>query len=127
MPGAGEQIAEVALEHARLALRIRDVRDGLARGLAWPALAAELDDAIKMLRDHFVSEEALMASRGYPEQQHHAAQHQGILERLMTLRRECDARETELLPVLLDSLQSMVDQHEATSDAAFERYIASLG
>lgn len=128
MSAAGGQIASIALEHARLARSIQDVRDAAARGEAWPALATALDRALEELAGHFASEEALMALREYPQLEHHAAQHGAIVERLQKLRRECTQdRHTELFPVLLDLMQSTIAQHEASADAALQHYIASLG
>ena len=124
---AGKALADVAHQHARLAQHIATVRHSLEQGGEWSALAVKLDEAIKVLREHFSDEEALMEAREYPDLKEHAQQHAAILQRVESLRGQCEAKQTELAPVLLDFLQHSLERHESTADRAFEQFIAELG
>jgi hemerythrin-like metal-binding protein len=126
-PSAGKALADVAHQHARLAQNIATVRHTLDQGGEWTGLAAQLDELIGVLSDHFTDEEALMTSRQYPGTADHRQQHSAILLRVRTLREQCETGQSELAPVLLDFIHNSLERHEATADQAFEQYIAELG
>ncbi len=124
---AGKALADVAHQHARLAQHIATARHSLEQGGEWSALAVQLDEAINVLSDHFSDEEALMKPRDYPSFKEHAQQHAAIVQQVESLRGQCEVKQTELAPVLLDFLQHSLERHESTADRAFEQFIAELG
>lgn len=126
-PSAGKAIADVAHQHARLAQHISAVRHSLDQGGKWADLALQLDDLIGVLSEHFGDEESLMLTREYPVTAEHKQQHAAILQRVRTLRGQCEKGQSELAPVLLDFIQHSLERHEGTADQAFEQFIAELG
>lgn len=123
-PRTGDLLARIGRQHTALSEHVDAARELLLEGAEWAALAEALDRALRSLAEHFADEEALMNANVFPRATEHATQHAGILERVRVLRRQCDARETELVPVLLDYLKGALERHEATSDRAFAIFLS---
>lgn len=123
-PRSADLLARIGRQHADLTAHVEAARELLLEGAEWEAMAAALDRSLRSLAEHFSDEEALMNANTYARATEHATQHAGILERVRVLRRQCDARETELVPVLLDYLKGALERHEATSDRAFAIFLA---
>lgn len=106
----------VAAQHGHLSSGIQRLRHAHAAGKEWGDLAELLDDLIEDVRTHFEYEEVMMARGGYPELEQHRALHSSFLGRLSALRVECDRRETELMGILVELLESWFKGHEQTAD-----------
>ncbi len=100
--------------------RLRVAHDG---GSEFGALARVLDEIMADVAEHFSLEEAMMQHGGYPKLAEHRAQHAGFLNKLRTLRMECEHRSTELMPVLLELLETGLSRHERTADREAAGYI----
>ncbi|MCC6666048.1 MAG: hemerythrin family protein [Polyangiaceae bacterium] len=106
----------VAAQHGVLAASIRKVRHAHATGGPWEDLALLIDQLIGEVRGHFEYEELVMERGGYPELEQHRSMHASFLRRLVALRAECERRESELMGVLVELLESWFKSHEQTAD-----------
>ncbi len=65
---------------------------------------------------HFAAEELLMEKAEYAKFAEHKKMHSVFLERLERLRDECQRRQTELMGVLVELLETWFRHHEETAD-----------
>lgn len=113
----------VAAQHGHLSASIRNLRLVHASGVAWEELAQVLDRLIDDVREHFEFEELQMERAGYPRLEQHRLLHSSFMGRLTALRAECDRRETELMGVLVELLETWLKSHEQTADRHALEYL----
>jgi len=113
----------VAAQHGHLSASIRQLRSVHAAGGQWEELARLIDRLVEDVREHFEYEELLMERGGYPRLEQHRSMHSSFLRRLVALRAECDRRETELMGVLVELLESWFKTHEQTADRHSIEYL----
>ena len=106
----------VSAQHGHLTASIQQLRYLYAAGVGWAEISVVLDRMIDDVRLHFDHEETEMYRGGYPRLEEHRQLHITFLGRLAALRSECERRQTELLGVLLELLESWLRGHESTAD-----------
>lgn len=117
----------VAAQHGHLSASIRNLRLVHAAGVGWEELAALMDRLIDDVRQHFEFEELQMERGGYPRIDHHRMLHSSFMGRLTALRAECDRRETELMGILVELLETWLQSHEETADRHAIEYLKLEG
>jgi hemerythrin len=115
----------IAAQHGHIARSIRNLRLDHEAGADWDEIALALDTLLADVGQHFSTEERAMEEATYPRLETHRAQHASFLERLQRLRPECERRQTELLPVLLELLETWFANHEQTMDRHAEEFLAA--
>lgn len=113
----------VAAQHGHLAASIRRLRHVHAAGGQWEDLTEQVDKLLSEVAGHFEHEELLMERGAYPELEQHRSMHSSFLRRLTALRAECDRRESELMGVLVELLESWFKNHEQTADRAAAQFL----
>jgi hemerythrin-like metal-binding protein len=106
----------IIAQHGHLRHRIRRLRRAHESGRSWEDLAVFVDELLADVRGHFQAEETVMEISRYPRLGEHRNQHRTFMKRLEALRIECDHKETELMSVLTEILESWFKTHEATAD-----------
>jgi hemerythrin-like metal-binding protein len=102
---------------------IGSLRAAHASGVGWDAFAGILDQIIKTVGAHFDHEQDRMAAARYPRLDEHRTAHDTFLRRLRVLRAECDDRETELMHMFIELLDTWFKNHERTADAHVMAYL----
>lgn len=82
-----------------------------------------LDELLRDFEEHFSYEELIMDRGLYPRIDEHRAEHAAFLRKVEALRRECDRRETELMGVLVELLETWLRNHEKSSDRDVARFL----
>jgi hemerythrin-like metal-binding protein len=113
----------VAAQHGHLVQMIRSLRQAHASGQGWEVLAVQLDSLLDDVREHFSYEELVMERGAYPKRDAHRQQHVSFVRRIEALRRECDRRETELMSVLVELLETWFRNHEQSADRAVAEFL----
>lgn len=113
----------IAAQHGHLVELIRQLRAAHAAGTGWEELAGMLDTLLHDFDEHFSYEELIMDRGGYPRLDEHKAQHAAFLGKVHALRRECDRRETELMGVLVELLETWLRNHEKSADRDVARFL----
>jgi len=113
----------VAAQHGHLVQMIRSLRKAHASGEGWDELAMQLDALLDDVREHFSYEELVMERGSYPALDDHRQQHSNFVRRIEALRRECDRRETELMSVLVELLETWFRNHEQSADRAVAEFL----
>ena len=103
-------------QHRHLATLVERLRRAHEGGKSWEDLARMLDVLMEDVKGHFASEEAAMERGSYPRLAEHQQAHRLFVRRIHALRLECDRRQTELMSVLTELLESWFKHHEATLD-----------
>jgi hemerythrin-like metal-binding protein len=106
----------VAAQHGHLSAAVRELNYLQATGAPWDDLADTLDRLIDDVKLHFEHEELELERAAYPKLDAHRHLHASFIRRLTALRQECDRKETELMGVLVELLESWLSAHEATAD-----------
>lgn len=106
----------IAEQHDLLSTLVAGLREAHDLGAPWHELASKIDGVIAHVGAHFESEEAAMGRGGYPKLDEHRQHHRTFMRRLQVLRAECDRRETELMPVFTELLETWLKHHEGTED-----------
>ncbi len=113
----------VAAQHAHLETLIRGLRVRMEGGASWDELALALDRLVVAFQAHFDDEETVMVQNAYPGLVEHQRQHQAFRRKLEALRLECDRRQSELVAVLVELLQTWLHKHEETADRDAKEYL----
>jgi diguanylate cyclase (GGDEF)-like protein/hemerythrin-like metal-binding protein/PAS domain S-box-containing protein len=82
-------------------------------------LSGALDDLINSVKQHFASEEAVLARYHYAGLEEHVLQHQKLVGRAIELRRTADAGELKLGDLVSFLAQEVVAKHLLKEDARF--------
>ena len=104
----------VADQHRYLADRIKELRYSLVADEG--SSGAQLEQLLRDFGQHFAFEEQLMARGEYPGLAGHQREHASFLERIRAMHSRCDDPSSELMGVLVDTLQSWFAKHESSSD-----------
>lgn len=102
---------------------VAGVRAAHAAGVDWDALAEKIDEVLEVVHEHFEHEEREMKRAAYPRLEEHALAHQTFLRRLKVVRAECERRETELMALFTELLESWFKNHERTADRHVLEYL----
>jgi len=113
----------VAAQHGHLVQMIRELRKAHNDGRDWGEVSGMLDALLADVREHFSFEESVMDQGGYPRLDEHRVQHTSFVRRLEALRRECDRRETELMSVLVELLETWFRNHEQSADRDVAQFL----
>lgn len=106
----------IIAQHGHLRHKIRRLRRAQEGGRSWEDLARILDELLADVSGHFQAEETVMELSRYPRFAEHQSLHRTFMKRLEALRVECDRRETELMSVFIELLESWFKNHESTAD-----------
>lgn len=107
---------KVSAQHGHLASLTAGLRRMHANGASWDVLAHAIDRLLRDVLRHFMAEEVVMEAARYPRLHEHRNEHDVFLRRLEVVRLECERKQTELMPLLVEMLDNWFKQHEATWD-----------
>jgi diguanylate cyclase (GGDEF)-like protein/hemerythrin-like metal-binding protein len=105
------------IELFRLANRLLDL--AVNSSVQTEEFHASFDGLLSHLREHFANEEALLRQHGYEDVDEHTKQHQRLLERALSLRRQAEASGTSVGELVNFLAMEVVARHMLREDRAF--------
>ena len=90
-------------------------------------LALLLDRLIEFTDIHFLSEQILMRERAYAGLPAHEEEHSQLIEQMRGFQKRVQAGDRTLTALDMSDLRGWVLQHIQTKDAAFARYLGTVG
>jgi hemerythrin len=123
-------IPQVDREHQRLFDIIAEVDralDAADRESVAEALRHAIGDLIDYTRSHFTSEEALMASAGYPALAAHRELHSELLRRVSEMRMRVELGDEAAILDLSRFLAAWLTEHIQSADREFGQFVADRG
>lgn len=103
------------------------LRQSVIEGRSNEAVDELLDRFVDFSKVHFASEVTLMRLYQYSHLEAHAQEHDRALEQLEALQNDWRAGRLRLTFDRMDMLSGRIQDHIATSDRAFGRYLVRLG
>lgn len=101
----------------------RAIRDGAAR----PELSARLEELIRYLEAHFMSEQIAMREHAYPAYEAHVREHEDAIELLRDLEARCSRGEAEVAVEILAALRGWLVSHIHTTDHSLAEFMKTKG
>jgi len=120
-------IQELDLQHRHLVELIAGLEDAVEAGAGKQALGDVLRELNSYAREHFTLEERMMATRGYPDLQQHAAQHEVFVDKLLHYELDYLGDRIEITREVLDFLIGWLKEHVADHDQLYARYFLDKG
>ena len=116
-------IAQVDGEHRSLASDFNEVLSVFRSGASQEELYRGLAEIIRHTEEHFVSEEKVMESEGYPLARHHADEHKDLLGRFSRLAGLIASGRQEVDDMVLGFIKDWLVNHILDADARFGAYV----
>lgn len=120
-------VRSVDNEHHLQVSLLAAVRRAIAEDAAQPGLEDLLNRFVDFTKLHFASEAALMRLYQYAQSEAHVREHDRTLDQLEALRADWLAGRVKLTLDRMDRLSEWINDHIASADRAFGRYLVRLG
>ncbi|HYD68373.1 bacteriohemerythrin [Azospirillum sp.] len=116
-------VPELDEDHRELVDTLNGLHDTLAAGTCGRDAASLLLRFVRLAREHFGREEALMAERGYPAAAEHGREHGELLSVLSFMLDAVRTGQAGLDERTLDHVRRWLCGHIENSDAALARFL----
>ena len=117
--------ARMDADHKELAELFNLLRDAADGGKGRTACAGVLDDIIGHAKAHFELEQRLMAQRGYPKTEQHAAEHAMLIRQALDYRQSFDVDSAASRSALMRFAEVWLAFHILFSDKELAAFLAS--
>lgn len=121
-------IAAIDGDHRKLVDMVNELYEAIREGKGHDAVHRVLDRLVEYTRFHFGREEALFARTGYPGQQQHKAEHDGMVAWVAGVQAHC-ADGTAAGPSLevMNYLKDWLFDHILGSDQQYVAHLRATG
>jgi hemerythrin len=112
-------------QHRRLVEILNQLHEAMHQGAPKSMLERTISDMVAYTRLHFMSEEKLMRSSGYPALSAHLIEHQVLSRKVADFERDLLAGRVALSIPLLNFLKNWLSEHILKADRGYARYALS--
>jgi hemerythrin len=120
-------IDEIDEQHKVLVGLLNDLNRAIREHHGNDACLEILDRLVDYTRIHFAVEESLMRIFEYPDYENHKAEHEELVEEVMSMRREIVEEERKISFKLLHFLKMWLTQHIMDSDQEYSEHFLKQG
>ena len=116
---------EIDRQHQRLVAMLNELHDSMMRGDGNRIMGNLLENLIKYTKTHFVMEEKLMLTSGYPGFSAHKAEHDALAAQVVKLFAEWKSGRVALSVTVLTFLKDWLQGHIVGSDTKLAAHLNS--
>jgi hemerythrin-like metal-binding protein len=114
-------------EHKGQLERMEELESAIRDGAARPELSARLDELVRFLEAHFMSEQIAMREHAYPAYEAHVREHEDAIELLRDLEARCSRGDAEVAVEILAALRGWLVSHIHTTDHSLAEFMKTKG
>ena len=119
-------IIQIDDQHKRLVSLLNKTYDNFISGAGYEALRSILDDLIDYATYHFITEDALMKSHGYPLLSQHREEHDTFCNWVKEIQKGFNNGNSKLSFEVFQFIQNWLAVHILKSDADYGRFALGL-
>jgi hemerythrin len=120
-------VASIDAQHMSLFDSLNELHGAMLHGKAKAVTGSLLRNLLAYTRDHFSSEEALLARTGFPDLAQHRRHHQELTEQVAGYLERFDRGEAALSIHLMTFLREWLANHILREDRAYSAWLAQQG
>jgi hemerythrin len=120
-------IEEIDEQHKVLVQLLNELSQAIKEHHGNEACLAILDRLVDYTRIHFAVEESLMRIFEYEDYENHKAEHEQLIEEVVTMRREIEEDHRKISFKLLHFLKMWLTQHIMSSDKEYSEHFLNQG
>jgi len=120
-------IAELDLQHQKIIQLVNDLHDGVMAHKGKEELDKIFDNLVENFRLHFITEEALMLSYGYPGLRDHKRQHDEFSAQILGLQKQLKTGQFAVGAQMRDFLRNWVIVHIRATDQQYSHFLRGKG
>ena len=121
------KVAEIDAQHRRLIGLITSLEEAMTKGQGKQVLGSVLTELVQYTKDHFATEERLMATHGYADAAGHRQKHIALTTQVWELKVKYDAGQAALSIPTMNFLSNWLSDHILNQDKKFGAFLNSKG
>jgi len=120
-------IESIDKQHEVLVNYLNQLYDAMLKSETKEVIKPILDGLISYTANHFVFEEKLFATHGYPDATDHRKEHDDLKTKVLSFQKEFDAGKATVSNDLMNFLKNWLQGHILGSDKKYAPFLTSKG
>lgn len=120
-------IAEIDKQHKKLVGMLNKLHNAICDGKGKEALGPILSELIQYTRTHFIAEERIMSTNGYPDYEAHKEKHRRMSDKVALLYRDYQEGKASLNFEVMDFLEKWIEKHIMGTDKKYAPFLNNKG
>ncbi len=121
------KIPSIDKQHQVLIKLINKLENAIAEGKAGAVLKKIIKELVQYTHAHFIYEEALFTSHGYPDSDEHKQTHKNLFAKVEHFNQTVESGENEIYDELLTFLNHWLYHHILKEDMAYSKHLVDRG
>ncbi len=121
------KIPSIDKQHQVLIKLINKLETAMTEGKASAVLGKIIKELVQYTHAHFIYEEALFTSHGYPESDNHKQAHKNLFAKVERFNEAVDSGDDKIYDELLSFLNHWLYHHILKEDMAYSKHLVDRG